>query len=100
ALSTGTNTSGTQAQSSRKAGSRTVLYNREHAAHSRPGSHESSTVPFSDTVGEITMRRQKPLILRIMVEQGRAMILFLSGLTPLCEQIFPDRCCCRLVLRI
>src|SRR4051812_5928361 len=45
-----------------------------------------------DTVGEITIRRQKPLVLRIMVEQGRTMILFLSGLTPRCEQIFPHRC--------
>src|SRR4051812_10286244 len=47
----------------------------------------------TDTVGEITIRRQKPLVLRIMVEQGRTMILFLSGLTPRCEQIFPHRCC-------
>src|SRR3954452_2768838 len=31
-----------------------------------------------DTVGEITIRRQKPLVLRIMVEQVRTMILFLS----------------------
>src|SRR4051794_19469712 len=46
-----------------------------------------------DTVGEITIRRQKPLVLRIMVEQGRTMILFLSGLAPRCEQIFPHRCC-------
>ena len=36
----------------------------------------------SDTVGEITIRRQKPLVLRIMVEQGRTRILFLSELTP------------------
>ena len=47
----------------------------------------------SDTVGEITIRRQKPHVLRIMVEQGRTKILFLSGLTPRCEQIFPHRCC-------
>src|SRR4051812_1126399 len=39
----------------------------------------------SDTVGEITIRRQKPLVLRIMVEQGRTRILFLSELTPRCE---------------
>src|SRR3954453_20288780 len=45
------------------------------------------------TVGEITIRRQKPLVLRIMVEQGRTRILFLSELTPRCEQIFPHRCC-------
>src|SRR3954467_6478850 len=32
-----------------------------------------------DTVGEITTRRQKPLVLRIMVEQGRTRILFLCG---------------------
>src|SRR3954468_14850250 len=53
-----------------------------------------------DTVGEITTRRQKPLVLRIMVEQGRTMILFLSGLTPRCEQIFPHRCCFQPVRRI
>src|SRR3954468_18166461 len=47
----------------------------------------------ADTVGEITIRRQKPLVLRIMVEQGRTRILFLSELTPRCEQIFPHRCC-------
>src|SRR3954469_24703980 len=47
----------------------------------------------SDTGGEITTRRQKPLVLRIMVEQGRTVILFLSGITPRCEQIFPHRCC-------
>src|SRR4051794_18333929 len=52
-----------------------------------------------DTVGEITTRRQKPLVLRIMVEQGRTMILFLSGLTPRCEQIFPHRCCFQPVRR-
>src|SRR3954451_3792212 len=54
----------------------------------------------SDTVGEITIRRQKPLVLRIMVEQGRTMILFLSELTPRCEQIFPHRCCFQPVRRI
>src|SRR3954447_6957814 len=54
----------------------------------------------SDTVGEITIRRQKPLVLRIMVEQGRIMILFLSELTPRCEQIFPHRCCFQPVRRI
>src|SRR5215204_7808731 len=54
----------------------------------------------SDTVGEITIRRQKPLVLRIMVEQGRTMILFLSGLTPRCEQIFLHRCCFQPVRRI
>src|SRR3954470_16462249 len=53
-----------------------------------------------DTVGEITIRRQKPLVLRIMVEQGRTMILFLSELTPRCEQIFPHRCCFQPVRRI
>src|SRR3954465_9583853 len=53
-----------------------------------------------DTVGEITIRRQKPLVLRIMVEQGRTRILFLSGLTPRCEQIFPHRCCFQPVRRI
>src|SRR3954463_6153423 len=52
-----------------------------------------------DTVGEITIRRQKPLVLRIMVEQGRTRILFLSGLTPRCEQIFPHRCCFQPVRR-
>src|SRR5437762_3559776 len=31
-----------------------------------------------DTVGEITIGRQKPLLRRIMVEQGRTRILFLS----------------------
>ena len=45
-----------------------------------------------DTVGEITIRRQKPLVLRIMVEQGRTVILFLSGLTLRCKQIFLHRC--------
>src|SRR3954454_1700440 len=54
----------------------------------------------SDTVGEITIRRQKPLVLRIMVEQGRTMVLFLSELTPRCEQIFPHRCCFHPVRRI
>src|SRR4051794_2665925 len=54
----------------------------------------------ADTVGEITIRRQKPLVLRIMVEQGRTRILFLSGLTPRCEQIFPHRCCFQPVRRI
>src|SRR4051812_343041 len=34
-----------------------------------------------------------------MVEQGRTMILFLSGLTPRCEQIFPHRCCFQPVRR-
>src|SRR4051812_8847547 len=53
-----------------------------------------------DTVGEITTRRQKPLVLRIMVEQGRTRILFLSGLTPRCEQIFPHRSCFQPVRRI
>src|SRR3954454_17892311 len=53
----------------------------------------------SDTVGEITTRRQKPLVLRIMVEQGSTRILFLSGLTPRCEQIFPHRCCFQPVRR-
>src|SRR3954462_10287928 len=53
----------------------------------------------SDTVGEITTRRQKPLVLRIMVEQGRTMILFLFGLTPRCAQIFPHRCCFQPVRR-
>src|SRR4051812_39784547 len=48
-----------------------------------------------DTVGEITTRRQKPLVLRIMVEQGRTMVLFLSELVSRCEQIFPHRCCSR-----
>src|SRR3982751_2205372 len=52
-----------------------------------------------DTVGEITTRRQKPLVLRIMVGQGRTMILFLSGLTPRCEQIFPHGCCFQPVRR-
>jgi len=46
----------------------------------------------TDTVGEITIRRQKPLVLRIMVEQGRTRILFLSGLTPRCKQIFLHGC--------
>jgi hypothetical protein len=57
-------------------------------------------LPETDTVGEITIRRQKPLVLRIMVEQGRTRILFLSGLTPRCEQIFPHRCCFQPVRRI
>src|SRR3954466_15614148 len=57
------------------------------------------SVKRSDTVGEITTRRQKPLVLRIMVEQGRIIILFLSGLTPRCEQIFPHRCCFQPVRR-
>ena len=45
-------------------------------------------------------RRQKPLVLRIMVEQGRTRILFLLGLTSRCEQIFPHRCCFQPVRRI
>src|SRR5215218_8447430 len=53
-----------------------------------------------DTVGEITIRRQKPLVLRIMVEQGRTMVLFLSELVSRCEQIFPHRCCFQPVRRI
>src|SRR4051812_14016064 len=52
------------------------------------------------SVREITIRRQKPLVLRIMVEQGRTRILFLSELTPRCEQIFPHRCCFQPVRRI
>src|SRR3954454_16738511 len=52
-----------------------------------------------DTVGEITTRRQKPLVLRIMVEQGRTMVLLLSGLTPRCAHIFPHRCCFQPVRR-
>src|SRR3954454_10727506 len=53
----------------------------------------------SDTVGETTTRRQKPLVLRIRVEQLRTKILFLPGLTPRCEQIFPHRCCFQPVRR-
>src|SRR5215210_4073773 len=53
-----------------------------------------------DTVSEITTRRQKPLVLRIMVEQGRTRILLLSELTPRCEQIFPHRCCFQPVRQI
>src|SRR3954471_10405696 len=34
-----------------------------------------------------------------MVEQGRTTILFLSGLTPRCAQIFPHRCCLQPVRR-
>src|SRR3982750_4483248 len=54
----------------------------------------------SDTVGEITIRRKKLLVLRIMVEQGRTMVLFLSELVSRCEQIFPHRCCFQPVRRI
>jgi hypothetical protein len=54
----------------------------------------------SDTVGEITIRWQKPPVLRIMVEQGRTRILFLSGLTLRCKQIFLHRCCFQPVRRI
>src|SRR3954447_17573513 len=35
-----------------------------------------------------------------MVEQGRTRILFPSGLTLRCEQIFPHRCCFQPVRRI
>src|SRR4051812_22433719 len=42
----------------------------------------------------------KAACIRIMVEQGRTRILFLSGLTPRCEQIFPHRCCFQPVRRI
>src|SRR3954469_1202523 len=62
--------------------------------------HTQLSQEGSDTVGEITTRRQKPLVLRIMVEEGRTRILFLSGLTPRCEQIFPRRCCFQPVRRI
>src|SRR3954449_7518401 len=44
-------------------------------------------------------RRQKPLVLRIMVEQGRTRILFLSELVSRCKQIFPHRCCFQPVRR-
>src|SRR3954471_14871072 len=57
------------------------------------------SLKWEDTVGEITTRRQKPLVLRIMVEQGRTMVLLLSGLTPRCAQIFPHRCCFQPVRR-
>src|SRR3954452_6786708 len=35
-----------------------------------------------------------------MVEQGRTIVLFLSELTPRCEQIFPHSCCFQPVRRI
>src|SRR4051812_16751518 len=70
----------------------------QHRVTRNQGAHPRRKLP--DTVGEITIRRQKSLVLRIMVEQGRTMILLLSGLTPRCEQIFPHRCCFQPVRRI